>query len=431
MREFWKNHKYRAIAVYALVVIICCLSFFWLITNHSTVSGYLKKTADVFAPFVYGVIIAYLINPLMKLFERKVLHFKRGSVWERKVRRPLAVFLAFISFGTFLALIIWLIVPQVINSVMEFENQIEGYVLAAQHIVDNFVREFPLFNGEYEDFSEFLNVNELTTDVKQLIANFSNYLEMAINYILKYGSRFVIEVKNILIGIIASVYLLLAKERLVAKGKRAIAAVLNRRQYLNFISLMRYTDKTVGGFLIGKIIDSLIIGILTFIVLSIASMPFTPLISVIVGVTNIIPFFGPFIGAVPSAFIILISEPSKTIWFILIIFVIQQLDGNIIGPKILGSSTGMTSLAVLVAITISGGLFGFSGMIFGVPAAAVICALFQQFTDKRLRAKKMPTDLEFYLNDPPERDYSKQTILLESSEKVEGEEKSQCDVGEE
>jgi len=314
---------------------------------------------------------------------------------------------------------------------MEFENQIEGYVLAAQHIVDNFVREFPLFNGEYEDFSEFLNVNELTTDVKQLIANFSNYLEMAINYILKYGSRFVIEVKNILIGIIASVYLLLAKERLVAKGKRAIAAVLNRRQYLNFVSLMRYTDKTVGGFLIGKIIDSLIIGILTFIVLSIASMPFTPLISVIVGVTNIIPFFGPFIGAVPSAFIILISEPSKTIWFILIIFVIQQLDGNIIGPKILGSSTGMTSLAVLVAITISGGLFGFSGMIFGVPAAAVICALFQQFTDKRLRAKKMPTDLEFYLNDPPERDYSKQTILLESSEKVEGEEKSQCDVEEE
>ncbi len=421
MLEFWKNHKYRAIALYALGVILICLSFFLIITNFSTISTFFKGIMNVLAPFIYGIIIAYLTNPLMKLLERKVLRFKPGSKWEKKVKRPLAVTLTFLIFGAIVTVIVWLIVPQVVKSFMELETQIESYVTAAQTIVDQFVRDFPLFNGQYETLSEFLDVNELTTDIKQLITNFSNYLEMAANYVLKYGSKFVIEVKNALIGIIAAVYLLLSKERLIAKLKRALAAILKRRHYLNLIYLMRYTDKTVGGFLIGKIIDSVIIGFLTLFVMNLAKMPFAPLISVIVGVTNIIPFFGPFIGAIPSAFIIFIADPSMTLWFILMIFVIQQLDGNVIGPKILGSSTGMTSLAVLVAITIAGGFFGFAGMIFGVPAAAVICALSRQFMEKRLRTKHMPTDLAYYMTDPPPRDYSKQTVILDSTEIVEGE----------
>lgn len=421
MLEFWKNHKYRAIALYALGVILICLSFFLIITNFQTISTFFKGIMNVLAPFIYGIIIAYLTNPLMKLLERKVLRFKPGSKWEKKVKRPLAVTLTFLIFGAIVTVIVWLIVPQVVKSFMELETQIESYVTAAQTIVDQFVRDFPLFNGQYETLSEFLDVNELTTDIKQLITNFSNYLEMAANYVLKYGSKFVIEVKNALIGIIAAVYLLLSKERLIAKLKRALAAILKRRHYLNLIYLMRYTDKTVGGFLIGKIIDSVIIGFLTLFVMNLAKMPFAPLISVIVGVTNIIPFFGPFIGAIPSAFIIFIADPSMTLWFILMIFVIQQLDGNVIGPKILGSSTGMTSLAVLVAITIAGGFFGFAGMIFGVPAAAVICALSRQFMEKRLRTKHMPTDLAYYMTDPPPRDYSKQTVILDSTEIVEGE----------
>lgn len=419
--EFWKNHKYRTIALYALGVILICLSFFLIITNFVTISTFFKGVVNVLAPFIYGIIIAYLTNPLMKLLERKVLRFKPGSKWEKKVKRPLAVTLTFLIFGAVVTIIVWLIVPQVVKSFMELETQIESYVTAAQTIVDQFVRDFPLFNGEYETLSEFLDVNELTTDIKQLITNFSNYLEMAANYVLKYGSKFVIEVKNALIGIIAAIYLLLGKERLIAKVKRMLAAILKRRHYLNLIYLMRYTDKTVGGFLIGKIIDSVIIGFLTLFVMNLAKMPFAPLISVIVGVTNIIPFFGPFIGAIPSAFIIFIADPSMTLWFILMILIIQQLDGNVIGPKILGNSTGLTSLAVLVAITIAGGFFGFAGMIFGVPAAAVICALTRQFMEKRLRTKHMSTDLAYYMTDPPPRDYTKQTVILDSSEIVEGE----------
>ncbi len=415
-----KNQKYKTVAGYAVAVILISLSFFLILTNFSTVKGFFSGVMNVLSPFVYGLVIAYLANPLMKLMERKVFRFKKGGKAE-KLRRPLAVILAYIILLAIVTVIVWLIVPQVLDSFTELENQIEGYVTAAQTFVDSFVRDFPLFNGQYETFSEFLDVNELTTDLKEFINNFSDYLETAANYVLKYGSRFVIEVKNLLIGFIASIYLLLAKERLVAKLKRFLAAVMKRRHYLNLIYLTRYTDKTVGGFLIGKIIDSVIIGLLTFIVMYLSGMPFAPLISVIIGITNIIPFFGPFIGAIPSAFIVFIADPGMTFWFVLMIFIIQQLDGNVIGPKILGSSTGMTSLAVLVAITIAGGFFGFAGMIIGVPAAAVICALTRQYTDKRLRMKHLPTDLAYYETDPPPRDFETNTVILDSAEPVEGE----------
>ncbi len=420
MFEWIQNHKYRTVALYAVGVIVICLSFFLIITNFHVISAFLSDVVDVFAPFIYGVAIAYLANPLLKLLERKVFRFKKDSK-AFKFRRPLAVILTYLVLFAVVTVFVWLIVPQVAKSFTDLETQIEGYITSAQNFVNNLVTGFSSFIGKYETLSTFFNPNELKTDINGLIAEFYTYFESAANYVLKYGSRFVIELKNLLIGIIASVYLLLAKERLVAKLKRFLSAIMKRRHYLNFIYLMRYTDKTVGGFLIGKIIDSVIIGFLTLFVMNLAGMPFAPLISVIIGVTNIIPFFGPFIGAIPSAFIVLIADPGMTFWFILMIFIIQQLDGNVIGPKILGSSTGMTSLGVLVAITIAGGFFGFAGMIFGVPAAAVLCALTRQFTDKRLRVKGMPTDLAYYETDPPARDFTVSTVIMDSSEPVEGE----------
>ena len=427
MFDLRKNHRYRTRAFYAIGVIVISLSFFLILTNFSAISSFLSGIMDVFSPFIYGFIIAYLANPVMKMLEKKVFRFKPGSKADQKLRRPLSVTLTILFLLTVVTIFVWLIVPQVVNRFMDLETQIESYVAAAQNIVDKFIREFPLFNGQYETLSEFLDVNELTTDIKALISGFSDYLEMAANYLIRYAGKFVIEVKNLLIGIITAIYLLLGKERLVAKLKKFLAAVMKRRHYLNLIYLMRYTDKTVGGFLIGKIIDSVIIGFLTLVVMNLAKMPFAPLISVIIGVTNIIPFFGPFIGAIPSAFIIFIADPPMLLWFVIMILVIQQLDGNIIGPKILGSSTGLTSLAVLVAITIAGGFFGFAGMIFGVPAAAVICALTRQTMDKKLHTKNMPTDLAYYMTDPPPRDYATQTVILDSSEKIDEEEPLQHD----
>lgn len=412
----FKNQKYSQISFYVAVILCGVVTFYLLISNLGNVKAFFDKFFDVLSPIIYGFIIAYLLLPFLRFCERKVLRFKPDSVWEKKLKRPISVLLSMIFFLVIVSIFVGLIVPQVGRSFMELQAQITNYVTTAQNLVDKLIREFPLFNGQYENLSEFLDVNEISTDLKSLISSFYHYLEMGANYVISYAGKFVIEVKNALIGVIVAVYFLLAKERLLAKAKKLLAALLQRRYYLNLINLMRFTDKTVGGFIIGKLIDSIIIGLLTFVVMSIIKMPFTPLISVIVGITNIIPFFGPFIGAIPSAFIIFIAEPRMTLWFILMILIIQQLDGNVIGPKILGESTGMSSLAVLISITVAGGLFGVAGMILGVPAAAVICALVRQKTDRKLREKNAETSLEFYYSDPPVRDFNTEPIFLEENE---------------
>lgn len=412
MPDFLKNKKYAQICAYSVLGVSCCIVFYLIISDLSRVGEWLGKIFNVISPLTYGCVIAYIMLPFMRVCEKKLLRFKEGSKWEKKLKRPLAVIISMTVFLLIVTLIVVLIIPQVGNSFLELENQINGYLSAAQNLVDKIVRDFPLFNGQYENLSEFLDVNEISTDIKSFISGFYGLLEMGARYVISYAGSFVIEVKNALIGFIVAIYLLAAKEKLAAKTKKLLSAVMNRRHYVNLVNLVRFTDKTFGGFVIGKLIDSVIIGFLTFIVMSIIGMPFTPLISVIVGITNVIPFFGPFIGAIPSAFIIFIAEPKMTIWFVIMILVIQQLDGNVIGPKILGSSTGLTSLAVLIAIMIGGGLFGVVGMILGVPAAAVICAIVRQKTDERLRRKNVPMSLEHYYNDPPQVDFEKEPIFV-------------------
>ncbi len=412
MPDFLKNKKYAQMCAYAVLGVSCCMIFYLIISDISRAEEWIGKIFNVLSPLTYGCVIAYIMLPFMRMCEKSILRFKEGSKLEKKLKRPLAVAMTMLTFLLIVTLIVVLIIPQVGNSFIELENQINGYVSAAQNLVDKIIRDFPLFNGQYENLSEFLDVNEISTDIKSFISGFYGFLETGAKYIISYAGSFVIEVKNALIGFIVAIYLLAAKEKLAAKTKKLLSALLNRRHYVNLVNLVRFTDKTFGGFVIGKLIDSVIIGFLTFIVMSIIGMPFTPLISVIVGITNVIPFFGPFIGAIPSAFIIFIAEPKMTIWFVIMILVIQQLDGNVIGPKILGSSTGLTSLAVLIAIMIGGGLFGVVGMILGVPAAAVICAIVRQKTDERLRRKNVPVSLEHYYNDPPQVDFEKEPIFV-------------------
>ena len=208
---------------------------------------------------------------------------------------------------------------------------------------------------------------------------------------------------NIVIGLIVSIYLLIDKEKFCALSKKITCAVFNEKNASIAIDLAHRSNDTFGKFLSGKIIDSAIIGVLTFIILTIFKMPYTILISVIIGITNIIPFFGPFFGAIPSFVIIMFVSPIKALWFLLIIFVIQQLDGNIIGPTILGQSTGIGSIWVLFSILIFGDLFGFVGMIIGVPTFAVIYYLISKYVFKKLAARDMEDVVEDYRSRYPDK----------------------------
>ena len=201
---------------------------------------------------------------------------------------------------------------------------------------------------------------------------------------------------NFIIGIVISIYVLLGKETFIAQAKKLVYAVFPADRGNVIVATVRKANDIFGGFIIGKILDSVIIGILCFIGLSILQMPYTLLVSVIVGVTNVIPFFGPYIGAIPSAILIMLANPIQGLYFIIFILVLQQVDGNIIGPKILGDSTGLNSFWVVFAILVGGGLFGVAGMIFGVPLFATIYYITRKLTAWVLRKKGLPEETAAY-----------------------------------
>jgi len=292
------------------------------------------------------------------------------------------------------------LVPQIATSYNDLISRFSSYISSAIAFVDGLIRDFPLFNGEYETITDLIDVNELMQKARDFITNSGNLLTDVANYLLTYSVNVVAGAKNLLLALIISIYLLAAKERILAQSKKICTALLPDKHIKSIFEFAQYSDRTFGGFIVGKLLDSLIIGILSFIVFAIFKMPYYPLIAVIVGVTNVIPFFGPFIGAIPSAFIIFIADPPKTIWFIILILLIQQLDGNVIGPKILGESTGLSSLGVIVSITIMSGLFGLAGMFFGVPLFAILCALGKKFVESRLQSRELPMDIGEYYSDP-------------------------------
>lgn len=402
MKLEW-NKKYTTIAIYACIVFSIAAIILTVCLNFDAAWAKLQGIVAVFNPIFLGIIIAYLCNPLLRLFERRVFTFPRKDPQNRskkKLCRTLSLICTYLVIFLFVFLFLQLLVPQIANSYNDLISRFSTYISSAITFVDGLIRDFPLFNGEFETVTDLIDVNELMQKVREFITNSGNLLTDVANYLLTYSVNVVAGAKNLLLALIISVYLLAAKERLLAQTKKICSALLPDKHIKSVFDFAVYSDRTFGGFIVGKLLDSLIIGILSFIVFAIFDMPYYPLIAVIVGVTNVIPFFGPFIGAIPSAFIIFIADPPKTIWFIILIFLIQQLDGNVIGPKILGESTGLSSLGVVVSITIMSGLFGIAGMFFGVPLFAILCALGKKFIDARLQSRELPLDTGEYYSDP-------------------------------
>lgn len=401
--NFKRNEKYASLAFYIFLTVCACALVIFALVNIDSVLSFLTKTTEILSPFTYGFIIAYLCNPIMIFYEKKLFAFKKAKKDTSGTRRALSLALAMLTAVALIAVILYAVIPQIIESYEELGSQLNNYIRNLQALADELVLKHSeeLIGVQYNNLTQMLNAYDISFSFEKLLTYSYSALTVGADYLINYGGKFVGGVTNVLIGIIIAIYFLFSKEKLCAQIKKILNALLSRKNYLNCIRLARFTHKTFGGFIIGKILDSIIIGILTFVVLWICKIPYAPLVSVIVGVTNVIPFFGPFIGAIPSAFIIFIASPVKALWFILIIFIIQQLDGNVIGPKILGDSIGTSALWVIISITVCGGYFGFAGMLLGVPATAVIYVLFKQHIEKKLLHKNHPVHTEFYKTDPP------------------------------
>ncbi len=393
----WKpDNHYRGIAVTAFLVVAASMLFYFLLFRTSTLGKGLAMVIEVMNPIIYGYIIAYILNTMLDLIEKGVYKalYRLKCNPGRKVKKTIRMICAFLS----LAISIVVVYGIVSSVVPELIRSIRSIILNFQTYVDNvnsFIAE-TFHNPELDETSGAL-IDKISESVQNFFSSeMTPRLDALANNVTSGVMNFVTFMKNIFLGVIISMYILIAKEGLLARFRRFIYSVFSIEQGNRILHNLRFADEKFGGFLIGKIIDSVIIGLICYLACLILKMPYTILVSVVIGITNVIPFFGPFIGAIPSALLIFVVDPLKALIFIIFILCLQQFDGNILGPKILGNSVGVSSYMVVLAILIGGGFFGVTGMIIGVPTAAVLIAVIQSGILRRMKAKGLPGDLESY-----------------------------------
>ena len=393
--KFEWNKRYNTYAAYAVGVLIAAVVFIFVLLRWDEFDGVLSKIIGVCKPLIYAIGIAYLLWPLMTFFEKKVFAKLEKQKPRRKPVRILSLICTYIIFLLVLTLFFGTVIPQISSSFMMLMDKMSTYISTAQIWIDDFIGQ--------TDFIDVQIINDVVDKLNDLINQLITWIydnfRRALTGVTSYAANFATEIWNIVLGIIFAVYFLLFKENLLAQVKKLCMAVLSESAYKKAAHYAALTDHTFGGFINGKLLDSLIIGILCFILMSLFRMPYAPLISLIIGITNVIPFFGPFIGAIPSTFFVFIADPGMTLWFVLMVFLLQQLDGNVIGPKILGDFIGLSPLWVIVSITVMGGLLGIFGMFLGVPTFAVIYAFIKEITEKNLDKKGLPTETDAYYAD--------------------------------
>ena len=394
-RHFRWDRKYLYWGITAFLVIAASILFYLALRFLPDLRKSLASLGKVLSPFIWGFVITYLIAPLMKGLEKHVfgplcrrLFPKKGG---QKLARGLSVLLAELILVAILAGLVYLILPQLVDSIrMIYDNRNEYYNTITRYLADFQVRHPEI----YKYVGESLNTvtGDINSWAERLLPTVTNYLTSLLEsaYVVVRG------IYNLIIGIIVSIYVLSDLEHFVAAVRRWTYSVFSVEFAEKLRDAIGFTDRTFMGFITGKLLDSAIIGMICYIVCAPLRMPYALLVSAIVGVTNIIPFFGPFIGAIPCAFIILMVDPLKCLIFIIFIILLQQLDGNIIGPKILGNSVGITGFWVLFSIVVGAGLFGFGGMILGVPVFVVIYTFLNNRVESRLKRSDLPWETAAY-----------------------------------
>lgn len=392
----WNIRPYLAMGLIFFIVFCCCLLVVFLVFRFDQIKGAISGFTDIAQPILYGLVIGYLMNPVMSWIERgnlKLLKRKGENPKTRRLVRTVSSILAVFVFILVIAALLSMVIPQVVSNISNLVD-----ILPSQ--VNEFIAHMSEWRFGNEDVMAFIETY-LTSVVDWLEDWLRNsFLPQAKDYAVSITSGVINVlnvVKNIVIGLIVSIYVMCEKEQFEGQSKKIIFSVLPSRAANQVIQIFHTTNEILGGFIKGKMVDSLIIGIICYIGLSIIKMPYTLLVSVIVGVTNIIPFFGPFIGAIPCTFLILLSDPLYAMYFVIFVVILQQVDGNIIGPKILGDSTGLSSFWVMFAILVGSGLFGVLGMLLGCPVFAVIYYIVQKIVNFLLRKKSMPLETDVYI----------------------------------
>ena len=377
--------------VQLLIVLIVAILFYVGLNHFSVVTVRINQFMGVLSPFIVGFAIAYLLNTPMCFFERKLFP-------NHRFKRALSILLVYVLAFAVVAILLGLIVPQVVQSVKDLAGNMQTYLTSLDQLVQDLTEQFDLDADA---------INDMFGNFQNMISNMTAKAAEALPQLLDVGFAIGSGVISGITALISSIYMLAGKDRLVPQLKKLLYATVSKRRSDWLLGVCGQANRVFVGFINGKIIDSAIIGVLCFILCAIFRIPYPMLVSVTVGVTNVIPFFGPIIGAIPCLFILVIVDPWAALRFFALVIGLQQFDGNILGPKILGDSTGLSAIWVLISIVTCGGLFGFPGMILGVPTFAVLYALVREWVNKRLKAKKIDGNgkpLEEQPQTPPDKE---------------------------
>lgn len=391
----WKH--YFRIGFTAFLTVAACITFFFVLFRWSTISAVIEKIVKSAEPIIIGLALAYLLMPVKQFIEKLIYNFLISKKLKEEKAKNWAKAIGITGAVVFLLVIIGILImslgPALLTSIM-------GLIDAMPSYIESFVKWISDSGLADTEVAVFIgnSINSLTvelenwakTEILPLVQQYITQITSGVLSILK-------AVLNFLIGIIAMIYVMSIHESLVGQCKKIIYAIFPAKKGNIIIDTVRKSNKIFGGFVIGKIIDSAIIGVIAYIGCLLMKTPSALLVAFIVGVTNVIPFFGPFIGAIPSIALVLIQSPIHALYLAIFILILQQVDGNIIGPKILGESTGLSAFWVLTSILIAGGLFGFFGMLLGVPVFAVIYYILQQILNYRMKTRDLSKDTEEYI----------------------------------
>ncbi len=386
------NKRYRIIATYMLLVCLVGIVCVFLLWNIKGVSSVFSKIWSVFTPIIYGALIAYLLNPILRFFENKVFRQRNTKkATSRIARRIFCVSATIFLFFIIIALFVWMLLPQLTKSITDLGEKFPDYLEQGEQLASDIAQK----DGIFSDV-----INALLVKLNGIIDNSYEILQKELLPTLKETLQSVaLSALDVFLGVIFAIYFLFAKEHLAALVKKILRSLCSETVYSNILRIAVLADNIFGKYFSGVILDSTIVGLICFVFMSIVKMPYSPLISVIIGFTNIIPFFGPFIGAIPSLIILFVANPIYAVYFGIMILVLQQIDGNIIAPRIQSNATGLDPVWVIIAITLMSGLLGFAGMVLGVPLFSVLYVLIKESAEARLKQKNLPTETVHYMSE--------------------------------
>ena len=399
-----RANPYVKVGVMLFCVVAGVLLFYDTLFGTGWLLSILGTLLDAVQPVLFGAMIAYLLAPAVDFFEqhlfpKQVKKAREDGLPCAAAPRAVSLLLIWVIISFAVYLLMSFLLPELYRSVMQLVGNMETYYNTIVGWVNDLLEQNPESAGEVTKLLQTYYNNLLTWSTDTLAPKAQELLGVLSGGVVSAVSL----VMDLIVGVIVSVYLLATKERSAAHGRKMVCGLLTPEKTVWYFRGLHKVDDIFSGFVRGKLLDSLIIGIICFVGCRILQFPYTPLISVIVGVTNVIPFFGPFLGAIPSIFLILLVSPIKALYFAIFVLALQQVDGNIIGPTILGDKTGLSSMWVITAILVGGTFFGVAGMFFGVPVFACLYSLTNFVIRRRLQKKGYPTETQAYQDGVPPR----------------------------